>query len=202
MQLMSLDWWYETLDQDGEIAEKSAWKMYAGNQKPQGIIQKMVTAARETMNKRNPETITQLIALHQGMTGRFGFDCRSSRKALDAGFSANDIPDYQAATYPFLELLAVIGAYNFFPARTKPSHGNESTRGWAREKGSQYAFQYALWMSALPISLARVAAARAALEDTSKIIPMKSFRSSTGQDGKDQYSYLTLADRTSLNQGE
>jgi len=196
-RVMSLDWWYETLEKDGDIAEKSAWKMYAGNQKPQGIIQKMVAASREMMHNSHPGTLTQLLALNQGMTGRFGLDCRSSRKAFDAGFSANDTPGYQAATYPFLELLAVIGAHNFFPARTKPSHGNESTRGWTGEK----VFQYALWMHALPIPLARVAAARAVFEDTSTIIPMKSFRSSTGQEGKEQYGYLTLADRTTLPQG-
>lgn len=196
-RMMSLDWWYETLTKDGDIAEKSAWKMYAGQQKPQGIVQQMVTAAREIIHKSHPGTLTQLLTLNQGMTGRFGLDCRSSRKALDAGFSANDTPGYRAATYPFLELLAVIGAHNFFPARTKPSHGNESTRGWTGEK----VFQYALWLNSLPIPLARVAAARAVFEDTSTIIPMKSFCSSTGQEGKEQYRYLTLADRTILPQG-
>jgi hypothetical protein len=194
-RVMSLDWWYETLTKDGDIAEKSAWKMYAGQQKAQGILRQMVTTAREIVFKSHPDTLTQLLALNQGMTGRFGLDCRSSRKALDAGFSANDTPGYHAATYPFLELLAVIGAHNFFPARTKPSHGNESTRGWTGEK----VFQYALWMHALPIPLARVAAARAVFDDTSTIVPMKSFRSSTGQEGKEQYGYLTLAARTTLH---
>ena len=171
--------------------------MYAGRLNPQILLQRMVTAAREMRYKSQPDSLTHLLALNQGMTSRFGFDCRPSRKALDAGFSANDISGYKAPTYPFLELLAVIGAHNFFPARTKPSHGNESTRGWAEEK----VFQYALWMNALPIPLARVAAARAVFEDTSTIIPMRSFRSSTGQEGKEQYGYLTLADRTTLPQG-
>jgi len=195
-RVMSFDWWYETLTKDGDIAENSAWKMYAGQQKPQGILQQMVAAARDMIHKSRPDTLTQLLALNQGMTGRFGFDCRSSRKALDAGFSANDI-GYKAVTYPFLELLAVIGVHNFFPARTKPSHGHESTRGWTGEK----VFQYALWMHALPIPLARVAAARAVFEETSTIIPMQSFCSSTGQEGKEQYRYLTLANRTTLHQG-
>jgi hypothetical protein len=56
-------------------------------------------------------------------------------------------------------------------------------------------------MNPLPIPLARVAAARAVFEDTSTIIPMRSFRSSTGQEGKEQYGYLTLADRITLPQG-
>jgi hypothetical protein len=196
-RVMTLDWWYETLTKDGDIAEKSAWKMYSGRLNPQILLQGMITASKEMMQKSQPDSLTQLLALKQGMTSRFGFDCRSSRKALDAGFSANDLPNYKAATYPFLELLAVIGAHSFFPARTKPAHGNESTRGWTEEK----VFQYALWMNALPIPLARVAAARAVFEDTATIIPMKSFRSSTGQEGKEQYGYLTLAGRTTLPQG-
>ncbi|ETX07174.1 MAG: hypothetical protein ETSY2_12715 [Candidatus Entotheonella gemina] len=92
-QLFHLDWWYETLSQGNDIAKKSAWKMYAGNQKPQGTMQKMVKAASEAVKEGRPDTITQLLNLHQGTTGRFGYDCRSSRKALDAGFSANDIPN-------------------------------------------------------------------------------------------------------------
>ena len=139
-QVMFLDWWYETLTKDGDIAEKSAWKMYAGRLNPQILLQGMVTAAREMRYKSQPDSLTQLLALNQGMTSRFGLDCRPSRKALDAGFSANDISGYKAPTYPFLELLAVIGAHNFFPARTKPSHGNESTRGWTGEKEKVFNF--------------------------------------------------------------
>jgi hypothetical protein len=97
--VIPLDWWYETLKEDGDIAEKSAWKMYAGQQKPQGLLQQMVTVAREMMHTNHPGTLTQLLALNQGMTGRFGLDCRSSRKALDAGFSANDIPDFSTGHF-------------------------------------------------------------------------------------------------------
>jgi hypothetical protein len=64
-RVMSLDWWYETLTKDGDIAENSAWKMYAGNQKAQGILQQMVTAARKMMRKSHPNTLTQLLALNQ-----------------------------------------------------------------------------------------------------------------------------------------
>ncbi|MCS6305696.1 MAG: hypothetical protein H8K07_18830 [Nitrospira sp.] len=88
---LTLDWWYETLNPEGEIKGKSAWKMYAGNQTCEDLSQKMVQAVKDTTTSSQLKTLSDLIELSQGMTGRFGFDPRSSRNALDAGFSANDL---------------------------------------------------------------------------------------------------------------
>jgi CRISPR-associated protein Csb3 len=150
----SLDWWYETLKQDRTIKEKSGWKMYAGNQTVERIVRKM-TAEIETILSRDTITnLTGLLQLSTGMTGRFGFDPRSTRNALEAGYSPNDLK-IPVPTYPVAELLAGIGANYFFPARTRPGCGTRSTRGWVEDK----IFQYALWQTPLPLTLARLAAA-------------------------------------------
>ena len=78
-----LDWWYETLSQAGEIAEKSAWKMYAGQQTVLKIVTDMV---KETTSLPEPNSIAELLTARAPMSGRFGFDPRSSRDALNAGF--------------------------------------------------------------------------------------------------------------------
>ncbi len=184
---LGLDWWYETLDGQRKI-KKSAWKMYAGQQTVNGITSEMVKKAGELAAGAPPETLTNLISLKTGMKGRFGLDPRSSRNALDAGFSANDL-NLSVETYPFAETLAVIGAQLFFPHRTRPSGGNESTRGWI-EKG---AFRYGVWTIALPIMLARMAACCAGFEDEGSIFALHSARAS-----RDKYSNLSMASHITL----
>lgn len=188
VRTVNLDWWYESLNPDGRIKEKSAWKMYAGQQTAEGITKEMSSVAAGLVMSAPLGTFSQLIGLNCGMTGRFGLDPRSSRNALDAGYSANDLK-LAIATYPFAEVLAVIGAHHFFPHRTRQSAGIESTRGWI-EKG---AFQYGLWRATLPIALARAAASCAPVDDESKLVPMQSDRGS-----RDKYSNLTMATPTTL----
>lgn len=188
VRTVSLDWWYEYLNPDGRIKEKSAWKMYAGQQTAEGITKEMSNVAAKLVMSAHLRTLSQLIGLNCGMTGRFGFDPRSSRNALDAGYSANDLK-LPIATYPFAEMLAVIGVHHFFPNRTRQSAGIESARGWI-EKG---AFRYGLWTAALPIALARAAASCAPVDDESKLVPMQSDRGS-----RDKYSNLTMATPTTL----
>ncbi len=185
---LCLDWWYETLDGLSKIKEKSAWKMYAGNQTVYGISSEMVRKAGELSAGTPPETLTNLISLKTGMKGRFGLDPRSSRNALDAGFSANDL-NLPVETYPFAETLAVLGAQLFFPHRTRQSRGNQSTRGWI-EKG---AFRYGAWTIALPIMLARMAASCAGFEDEESIVALRSARAS-----RDKYSNLSMASHAKL----
>ena len=185
---LSLDWWYETLNLECEIEEKSAWKMYAGNQKCGDISREMVQAAKNTMESNPPKTLSGLIELCRGMTGRFGFDPRSSRNALDAGFSANDLK-LPVPTYPIAEMLAVIGAQHFFPHRTREVSRNESTRGWIERN----VFRYGLWTIPLPIALARVAASCAIFEGEPILLAMQSVHAS-----RDKYSNLTMASQTTL----
>jgi hypothetical protein len=183
-----MDWWYESLNWNGRIEAKSAWKMYAGQQTAKSIIDEMVKAAASLAESAKPTSLSQLIALNCGMTGRLGLDPRSSRNALDAGYSANDL-NIAVATYPFAELMAVIGVQHFFPHRTRQSARNDSTRGWAADN----TFRYGLWVAPLSIALARAAASCAPIDDESRLLPMKSVRGS-----RDKYSNLRMAVQTNL----
>lgn len=151
---LPLDWWYETLSQGGEIAEKSAWKMYAGQQTVQKIVTDMV---KEAASLRQPASITALLTAHVPMSGRFGFDPRSSRDALNAGFSSNDL-GLSVDTYPFAELLVMFGAGAFFPSRCGRAGDLSSARGWRGRSEGRAGFAYHLWPSPLPVMLARLAA--------------------------------------------
>ena len=149
----SIDWWYETLNPNRTIKEKSGWKMYAGNQSVEGIVTKMTKLISAELGHRPITSLTELLAFSGDMTGRFGFDPRSTRNALEAGVSPNDLK-LPVVTYPVAELLAGIGANYFFPPRTSPEVGITSARGWIENR----TFQYALWPSPLPLTLARLAA--------------------------------------------
>lgn len=157
---LHLDWWYETLNKQRRVETKgkSAWKMYAANQTAEKIYCKMMLEAASLLQQTPITKISELIKLSVGMKGRFGFDPRSSRNALDAGFSANDL-GLRVATYVFAEMLSSIAVQSFFPHRAKQSGGITSSRGWIENN----AFQYALWKSPLPITLARMAASGAAI---------------------------------------
>ncbi|MFN0112537.1 MAG: hypothetical protein ACKVZH_27075 [Blastocatellia bacterium] len=177
-----LDWWYETLKSDKTIKEKSAWKMYAGQQTAEKISRDMTAAAATLWQANQSATITTLLKLSAGMTGRFGFDPRSSRNALDTGFSANDLK-LPIATYPFAEMLAGIGAHYFFAHRTRQGGGITSARGWIEDD----VFQYALWRTPLPITLARLAATGAAVKQDDLILLH------AGRARRDKYANFKMA---------
>lgn len=152
-QNIPLDWWYETLSPDRRIKAKSAWKMYAGQQTVENIVRKMVAAVREAIRESEIGSLTELLRLTAPMTGRFGFDPRSTRNALEAGFSPNDL-NQPVATYVVAELMAGIGAALFFPPRTRENRTITSARGWIDEQ----TFRYAVWLMPLPLPLCRIAA--------------------------------------------
>jgi CRISPR-associated protein Csb3 len=181
----SIDWWYETLKPDRTIREKSGWKMYAGNQTVEGIVSKMTKLISAEFSSNQVANLTALLRFSAGMTGRFGFDPRSTRNALEAGFSPNDLGE-KVKTYPVAELLAGIGANYFFPPRTQPGGGTTSARGWVEDK----IFQYALWQSPLPLTLARVAASGRGF-DQKTLIFMQADRVS-----RDKYSNFKMARTT------
>lgn len=149
-----LDWWFETLSEKGEIAEKSAWKMYAGQQTVQKITTDMIC---EAAAMPAPVSLAELLTARAPMSGRFGFDPRSSRDALNAGFSSNDL-GLPVDTYPYAELLVTFGAGAFFPSRCRRAGDLSSARGWCGRGEGRTGFAYHLWPSPLPIVLARVAA--------------------------------------------
>jgi CRISPR-associated protein Csb3 len=149
-----LDWWYETLTPKGEIAEKSAWKMYAGQQTVRKITTDMV---QEAALLSEPPFIAHLLTARTPMSGRFGFDPRSSRDALNAGFSSNDL-GLPVDTYPYAELLVTFGAGAFFPSRCGRAGDLTSARGWRGRGEGRAGFAYHLWPLPLPVLLARLAA--------------------------------------------
>lgn len=182
----NLDWWYETLTKEtlsqsnlkeSEKSERnSAWKMYSGNQTVEGIIKNakkdrkgMVETCKKIAQSFSTPTLSSLLSAYDGMTGRFAFDPRASRSALDVGYSPDGL-DLPVPTYPFSELLAAIAIQYFFPNRTRQATGLESTRGWSR-KNRIALFHYGLWRDSLPVSLARVFAANA-LGDTERTISL------------------------------
>jgi CRISPR-associated protein Csb3 len=149
-----LDWWYETLTTKGEIDEKSAWKMYAGQQTVKKITTDMVEQAALLPE---PTFLADLLTARAPMSGRFGFDPRSSRDALNAGFSSNDL-GLPVETYPYAELLVTFGVGAFFPSRCGRAGDLTSARGWRGRGIDRPGFAYHLWPSPLPVMLARLAA--------------------------------------------
>lgn len=178
-----LDWWYETLNGDGSVSQKSAWKMYAGQQTVRGIIDDMVEGCRSFHSER----LTDLLSHSVVMTGRFGFDPRSSRNALDVGYSANDL-QMPIPTYAFTELLAVFGAASFFPQRNGPIGELKSTRGWIKDRLKGFA--YCLWTDSLPVTLSRVAATQSHSPSCVRLFSPRAYRKN--------YSNLTLAKPISM----
>ena len=180
--ILKMDWWFETLTPERQIKKKSAWKMYAGQQTAEKIGRGMTVAAAQLLERNRVTSLTELINLSDGMTGRFGFDPRSSRNALDTGYSANDL-NLPIATYPFAELLTTIAAQHFFPQRNRQSGGITSSRGWIKND----VFQYALWTTPLPIQVARLAASGVAVNKDA-LIPLQAERAN-----RDKYSNFKMA---------
>ncbi|MFZ4984438.1 MAG: hypothetical protein ACOYLF_03160 [Blastocatellia bacterium] len=190
VRTFSIDWWYEKLSPNGTIKEKSGWKMYAGNQSVEGIVGKMTGVISTELKNRQTTSLTELLQLSAGMSGRFGFDPRSTRNALEAGFSPNDLK-LPVTTYPVAELLASIGANYFFPPRTSPEGGTTSARGWIENR----TFQYALWQSPLPLTLARLAASGGGF-DRRALIFLHADRVS-----RDKYSNFKMARIATISAG-
>lgn len=164
---VALDWWFETATLVGEVDAKSAWKMYAGQQTVEKITGDMVSEAA-TLQKlgKLPATLTELLACEVAMSGRFGLDPRSSRNALDVGYSSNDL-GLPVNTAPFAEVLAIFGLAAFFPGRGGRADRFASSRGWfdKKKKGDaeparEAGFRYVLWSRPLPVMLARPEAVR------------------------------------------
>lgn len=182
-----LDWWLETAELDGAIRDKSAWKMYAGQQTIRGIVADMVAeAAALCPGILSGSPVASLLDCSAAMTGRFGFDPRASRNALDAGYSANDL-HMPVLTFVFAEMLACFGVQSFFPARAGRAGVLASTRGWrgAEEGEGDRGLAYTLWAEPLPVPLARLGATK---PDRAASRTLFSRR-----DGRGKYSNLTLA---------
>jgi hypothetical protein len=170
--IVPLDWWYEMLTTKGDIAEKSAWKMYAGQQTVKKITTDMIEQAA-TMPV--PGSIAALLTTRAPMRGRFGFDPRSSRDAINAGFSSNDL-GLPVDTYPYAELLVTFGAGAFFPSRCERAGDLTSARGWRGRGEGRAGFAYHLWPSPLSVLLARLAASPVGTLDAPLLLARRATR--------------------------
>jgi hypothetical protein len=185
---VALDWWFETAELDGTIREKSAWKMYAGNQSlTQIITERMIPACAAIREERaTPMTAIWLLEASYNLTGRFGFDPRGAVNAMDRGYSPDGVGE-PVPTFPFSELLATFGLHSFFPSRTGPAGRVQSTRGWrgADDGEGEKGFAYCLWLEPVPVPLARLAAVRPTALGTRTLFAPRAMRKN--------YSNLTLA---------
>ncbi len=183
---VALDWWYETLSATGDLSKKSAWKMYAGNQSTAGLVFGVPEPPKKTFGMIYAASLLQSAVLSTGilrafftehipMTGRFGFDPRSTRDALNVGFSPNDLGQ-PVMTYPFSEMLSSFGLASFFPSRTGIPGELDSTRGWVNRGEERSAFSYHLWRDPLPVALARLAAARGGNSEAPALLSVRNNR--------------------------
>ncbi len=129
-RVFTLCWWLN----DAQTS-KSSLKTHGGNQRPREVFDELVRLLDYTPPL---ETLFQRMAY---TTKRFGVDARAAWDAIDAGYSPNDIGQ-NAATFPWVEILAVIGLQGFRPAEQKRTR-----------------FRYSTWADLLPIAAARAACA-------------------------------------------
>ncbi|MFW5910277.1 MAG: hypothetical protein ACOCUJ_00350 [Thiohalospira sp.] len=130
---ITVDYW--RLPEDGG---NSPWKTHAGQQKAWRTAANLLEALG-TLEPPTPETLFETTA---AMSGRLGFDPRSGWEAIGAGMSPNE-QGLEVATYPYSELLAVLGLQTFLPP--------------FRDRRTRYR----TWEQPLPLSLARGAASNA-----------------------------------------
>jgi CRISPR-associated protein Csx14 len=126
----ALNWW---LNQT--LTEKSALKTWGGQQTPRRVLGELL---RLLDHSKSFECLFEASAYTKS---RFGVDARSAWDALDAGYSPNDLGQ-AALTFPWVEVLSVIGLQGFRPA----------PQGRAR-------YRYSAWRTNLPVSAARAACA-------------------------------------------
>jgi len=196
-RIVKLDWWYERLNADGSFnGNNSAWKMFSGNQSVRQVVDdRLIPSCRKLHSEMQTVSLAELFNARTLIKGQgFGFNPSSSRNALDVGYSPNDL-HLDVATYPFVELLAMIGAQHFFPPRTRPSGGHESTRGFMRDKRKIY-FQHCLWRENLPVVLARAYACGSLADERSGQL-LQSERAS-----RDKYSNLSPSTLTHFEKGK
>jgi CRISPR-associated protein Csx14 len=129
-QALKLNWWVnETL------GRKSRLKTWGGPQKPRIVFGELLSL----LDYSTPYEALFNAAAYT--TSRFGVDARSAWDALDAGYSPNDIGQ-QSTTFPWVEVLAVVGLQGFRPPEQRRAR-----------------YRYATWGSPLPLAAARAASA-------------------------------------------
>lgn len=127
---LALNWWLnETL------SKKSVLKTWGGQQRPREVLGELLRLLDVAV------PFDALFSAAVYTKSRFGLDARSAWEALDAGYSPNDIGQ-NARTFPWVEVLAVVGLQGFRPAEQRRAR-----------------YRYAAWGSPLPLVAARAASA-------------------------------------------
>lgn len=127
---LRINWWLNETETD-----KSPFKTWGGQQQPRSVLEQI----RGLLTQAT--TVEELFTFTTFTTTRFGVDARSAWEPLDLGYSPNDLKRKDAITFPWMELLAVVGLQGFRPASSRRS------------------FRYSVWCPPLPISPARAACA-------------------------------------------
>ena len=129
-QRLRLNWWLNATETD-----KSSLKTWGGQQTPRRVLE-------GTLELLEPcGAVEELFTASTFTTTRFGVDARSAWEPLDLGYSPNDTTRKEALTYPWVELLAVVGLQGFRPA------------------GRRRELAYSAWLEALSLQPARAACA-------------------------------------------
>jgi CRISPR-associated protein Csx14 len=127
---LHLNWWLNTTQ-----SAKSSLKTWGGQQTPRRLLGELL----ELLDASKP--FDALFDALVFTTSRFGVDARSAWDALDAGYSPTDLKQ-AALTFPWVEVLAVIGLQGFRAAAQ-----------------SRVKYRYSVWGAPLPASVARAACA-------------------------------------------
>ena len=127
---LRLNWWLNETE-----TNKSPLKTWGGQQQPRRELGKILGLLRKAV------TVQELFAFSTFTTTRFGVDARSAWESLDLGYSPNEVRRNEARTYPWTEVLAVVGLQGFRPA------------------GRRRSLTYSVWYPSLPIGPARAACA-------------------------------------------
>jgi CRISPR-associated protein Csx14 len=127
-----LNWWRNETQTD-----KSQLKTWGGQQTPRRVLGELLRLVDFSC------PFEKLFDSAVYTKSRFGVDARSAWEAIDTGYSPND-ENQAARTYPWVEILAVIGLEGFRPA---PSDKKKFHR------------RYSAWLEPLTLTSARAAAA-------------------------------------------
>lgn len=131
---LTLSWWLnETFRKKGPL------KTYGGPQTPRGVFEELL----RLLDFATP--FESLLRVSAYTTSRFGVDARSAWDAIDVGYSPNDErrkTDKQSRTFPWVEVLAVVGLQGFRPLEKSRSH-----------------YRYTAWLTPLTLVPARAACA-------------------------------------------
>lgn len=104
---LRLDWWIEP---DGSSTRLKTW---AGQMRVAAIFRDLRAAWSEAASRDDARSVMNRT---RPLTGRFGFDPRSSWTPLDVGFSPN-AQGVSVETSPLVELLAAFGLQRFRPSK-------------------------------------------------------------------------------------